>query len=97
VTDASVLQGLGEEFGSIGRSIVGHDPLDLDAQAFVPGQRPLQEGGGVFAPEAGQDLGVGQPGRIIDGDVQVLEAYAPRAMMTFVLAGDAMADAVDLA
>ena len=52
---AGVFEGLGEELGAVGRAVVGHHPLDANALAFEPGERALQEGGGVFLSLAGQD------------------------------------------
>ncbi len=57
----------------------------------------MQEGRGVLLSQARQDFGIGQARGVIDGHMQVLMADPSRSMMAGVLAGDAMADAVDLA
>ena len=87
----------GEELGAVGRAVVGHHPLDRDAEAGVPGQRPLEEGGGVL-------LASGSAGsrcrpaarrhrwptcRMLPADARA------RVHGLCVLAGDAVADAVD--
>jgi FtsZ-binding cell division protein ZapB len=95
VADAVAGQGIAEQVAFVGRAVVGHDPLDGDAEAFKPSQRPLQERGGTLLSLVGQDLGVGQPRGIIDGHVQRLPAGAALAALAGPVAGDAVADAVD--
>src|SRR3954447_5661483 len=77
----------------IGRAVVGHDPLDGDAEAGEPGKRPLEEGHGALLALVGQDLGVGEPGGVVDADVEELPADAARPAGA--VAGDAVAEALD--
>ena len=85
--------GLAEGVAAIGRAVVGHDPLDGDAEAGEPGQRPLEEGHGALLALVGQDLGVGEARGVVDADVQ--EVPADAALLAAPVAGDAVADAVD--
>ena len=95
MADAGLAERGPEELAFIGRTVVGHDPLDRNAVAGEPGARTLQEGDGIFLALIGQELGVGQPGRIIDRHVQMLPPDAPVPDHPGVVAGDAMAHTVD--
>ena len=55
----------------------------------------VEEGAGALLPLVGEDLGVGEPGGVVDADMQVLPADAAVLDHAAALAGDAMADAVD--
>jgi len=68
---------VGEEFGPIGRAVVGHDSLDPHPQPTEPVERPHEEGSRILSAQAGQHLGVGQPAGVIDGDVQMIPADPP--------------------
>ncbi len=68
------MKGLGEQLRAIGRTVVGHDPLDGDAVVGEPGHGALEEGGGVVLAFGGQQLGIGQPRGVIDADVQEVPA-----------------------
>ncbi len=67
--------------------------------ALEEAKRPLEEGGRARLLLVGQDFGVGEPGSIVDGDVEGLPAEALAAAAAIALAapvaGDAVADAVD--
>ena len=78
---------------AVGGAVVGHHALDGDAEAGEPGEGALEEGHGAVLALVGQDLGVGQPGGIVDADMQELPAAA--ALLAGPVAGDAVADAVD--
>src|SRR4051794_763841 len=55
--------------GAVGRAVVGHHPLDVDAVAAVERERALEErdrGGGLLI---GEHLDVGQAGSVVDADV----------------------------
>ena len=60
--------------------VVGVDPLDVDAVAGIPADRSFPEGGAGVLVLAGQHLGVGQAGVVVDGDVQVLPASPATAI-----------------
>src|SRR3954454_3007805 len=74
VSDAQATQGLGVAPGFEGGPVVGHDPLDRDAVALEETQGVEQEGEAGAALLAGADLGVGEPGVVVDGQMQVLLA-----------------------
>ena len=86
-------QSCAEVVAAIGRAVVGHDALDGDAMGGEEGQRPGEEGAGAFLLLVGQDLGVGEPGGIVDADMDQVPADA--LLLAAAVAGDAMADAVD--
>ena len=63
-----------------------------DAVAGKPGQGAGEEGDGAMLALVRQQLGVGKPARIIDGDVQMVPADAAVAALAGAVAGDAVAD-----
>src|SRR3712207_2899021 len=48
-----------EEAAAIGRAIVGHDPLDLDAVGLEEGEGAGEKGASALLLLVGQNLGVG--------------------------------------
>ena len=46
----------------------------LDAMGLEEGKRPLEEGGRALLLLVGQDFGVGEPGGVVDGDMEGLPA-----------------------
>jgi hypothetical protein len=60
--------------GVVGLGVVRQDALDVDAVVGVPGDGSLEEAAAGVCVLAGEQLGVGEPGVIIDGDMQVLPA-----------------------
>jgi hypothetical protein len=79
--------------GDVARAVVAHDPFDGDAKTLEVAQRPHQEAGHGLALLVGQDLDIGEPGRIVDGDVYELPADG--AVLAAPIAGDAMADVAE--
>jgi hypothetical protein len=61
--------------------------------ATVPGERPVEEGDGAGPALVRQDLAVGEPCGIVDGDMQDLPAGTASGVAP--VAGDAVADAFD--
>ena len=51
-----------------------HDALDLDAEAVVVGESGLEEAGGASLLLVGHDLGEGDAGVVVDGDMDELPA-----------------------
>ena len=76
MADGPVVQELAEETGAIVGPVVGHHPLNPDATRGEPGQRTAQKGGGAFLAFVRQNLDIGQPGRVIDGDMDEIPARA---------------------
>lgn len=70
VSDSAGVQRLVELAGAVGRPIVGHDPLDRDAEPLEERQRAGHEAAGGPLPLVGQQLGVGGPAAVVDGHVQ---------------------------
>src|SRR5713101_6613043 len=86
-----------EDPGSVTGAVVGHDTLDLDAQAGVVGDGGFEKGCSASLALVGLDLGEGDARGIVDADMDELPAAAARGGGAGLLAGDAMADAVELA
>lgn len=101
VLETEALAGFAEGDGFVARTVVGHDPLDLDAQACVVGDRGLEEAHGAALSFVLHDLAEGDPGSIVDTDVDVFPAgsfaASPQVALPGSIAGDAMAYTVELA
>ena len=78
VLQAGGAAGGAEGVAAIGRAVVGHHPLDGDAEAGEPSDGPVEESHGTFLALVGQDLAVGEPGGVVDRDVQEVPADAAR-------------------
>src|SRR5579872_5700009 len=76
-------------------SVVGHDAIDLDAVASEEAQGIQQELDGGLALLVGEDFAIGEPGVIIDGEMEILPSLAPAIALALAVAGDAMTDALD--
>jgi hypothetical protein len=87
--------GTAEVVRAIGRAVVGHDARHGDAVAREPAEGAVEEGDGAGLALVGQDLAVGEPCGIVDGDMQDLPAGTASGVAP--VAGDAVADAVDAA
>src|SRR3954469_12582786 len=61
----------GEQLGAVGRAVVGERPGHGDAAVGEPGLRPRPEVDHGLLALVGEDLGVGQPGVVVDDVVQV--------------------------
>src|SRR5436190_21877183 len=102
---AEALAGPAEGEGFVARAVVGHHPFDLHAQAFVVGDRRLEEGHGTTLPLILHHLAEGNTGGIVDADVHELPAdtpafaaaHATAAALSGPIVCDAMAYAVELA
>ncbi len=79
----------------VGEGVVGHDPADGHAVGGEPLAGAGEEAGAGFTGLGRQQLGVGQPRAVVDGDVEVLPAKP--ALASGSVAGDAVAEAVDAA
>ena len=66
--------------GSVGRSIVGHQPFDLDPVGGDVGDGSAEEADRRHGLLVGEHLDVGEPGRVIDADAHVLPADCARRM-----------------
>ena len=59
--------------------VVGEQPTDANPPSTKPGERALKKRGAGGGVAGRKDLGIREPARIIDGDVEVLPANAARA------------------
>ena len=82
VAHATARQTAANAPGAIGHRVVGQQPADADAPPPKPGQRALEKRGTGGRIVGREHLGIGQPRRVIDRDVQILPAHAPRAAPT---------------
>jgi hypothetical protein len=73
----------------IAGAVVGEHGADADAELSIPGECGLEESGGRGSLFVGQDVGEGDAGVIVDGDMHVLPADA--FAVAFVIAVDAVA------
>src|SRR5271166_5753667 len=80
VLEAEELACPGERFGSIAGAVVGHDTLDSHAQAGVIGDGGLEKRERAFFLLVLHDLTEGDPGCIVDADVDELPADATVAV-----------------
>jgi hypothetical protein len=97
VLDAELLAGAGEGFGEIAAAIVGHDALDDDAEGFEVADGCEEESNGTFLLLVREDIGTGDTGMVVDGNVDEFPAGALAAAMTGAASGDPVADAVEAA
>src|SRR5256885_876124 len=93
VFDAGLAAQLPELPADERRSVVGHDPLDIDLEPAEPAHRVLQEGARGLAPLVRVDLCVGEPRSIVGGHVDELEALLLRPERS--VPGDAMTDPIE--
>src|SRR5260370_15786722 len=89
--------GPGELAGSVAGAVVGHDPLDDDAQRCVAGDGGLEEGYGAALALALHEVAEGHAGGVVDADMDVLPADAAAVALALAVAGDAMAYLIELA
>src|SRR3984957_2772314 len=87
VFDTEVGAGVPESEGFIARPVVGHDPLDLDAEVFVVSHRRLEEGHCAIGLLVRFDLGEGDAGMVVDADMDILPTCAPTAASSTALTG----------
>ena len=86
--------------GDVGGAVVGQDPLDGDAVSLVVGDGATEEAGRGRRAFVCEDFGVGEPGVVVDGDVDELPACQATAAAGPVIAtrpafaGQAAADAL---
>ncbi len=85
-----------ESLAEIGRTVVGHNPLDGDAVPGKPAKGALEKAHRASLALIRQDLTVGQPRRVIDAHMQSFPADAVMAIDRAPRSpGDAMADPLD--
>jgi len=97
VLDAELLAGVGEGTRTIATAVVGHDTLDGDAEAVEVGDRREEEVDRALLLLVGEDVGTGNAGMVVDGDVSELPAGGLATAMAGATAGDTMANAVEAA
>src|SRR3954469_3791876 len=97
VLETEIAAGAAEGLGAIAGAIVGHHTGNRDAKARVVGDRGLEEGDRALLLLVRKDLREGDPGGVVDADVDELPSDAPALALTGSVAGDAMADAVEAA
>src|SRR5215218_4063506 len=106
VADAERAAGEGVDRRAITGAVVGHHGLDGDAVAGVERDRALQESDGRGRLLIGEDLDVGQPGRVIDADMHEFPADLSAAVFAvaalqpavavYAMAGAALWDPAEL-
>lgn len=74
MTQAQLKAGVTESMGAVTVPVIGEDGADRNAEAGVIGDSSMEEIDGCSCSEVGQNLGEGNAGMIVDGDVKVLPA-----------------------
>jgi hypothetical protein len=77
--------------------VVGHDAVHADAVLSEEGGGAAKELGAGVAPFVRMDLGIGKPGMVIDGGVDVVVAHASAHGPASPLLGGASANAMTTA
>ena len=80
--------------GTIAGAIVGVAALGLDAVSGKESEGGMEEGDGTLGGFIGEELGKGEAGMVVDGDVQELPARA-WGVIVLAVAGDAVTCAHD--
>ena len=70
---------------AVGEGVVGQHPLDGDAMAGEEHPGPAEEPGASVAALIGQDFGIGQPGVVVDGGMDIVIAWAMLAVASALL------------
>jgi hypothetical protein len=60
--------------GVVGLGVVGEGALDRDPLLCVPACCAFEEAGAVVLAVCGEDLAVGEPGVVVDCDVEMVPA-----------------------
>jgi len=77
VTKVELEAGRAEAMGAIAAAVVGEQDADANAVRGKEGQRVVQEGDGGGGLLIGQELGEGEAGVVVDGDMKGFEATVP--------------------
>src|SRR5215213_2881949 len=98
VSDLELVAGLGVSAGAIAGAVVAEHALDGDAHRREPDDRALEEAGGCRSQLVRQLLGIGEPGGVVDADMQELPArraapLRPGLDLRAPIAGDPVAGA----
>jgi hypothetical protein len=95
MTELELLASGVELVGDVAGAVIRHDRLNGDAAVVEPVDRTSEEGDGRRRSFIGQNLGIGQSGGVVDGDMDELPADA--ASLDRVVPVDAVTDATDTA
>ena len=95
VANAQAAASLAEGAGAVTGAVVGEEASDAYAERAIVGHGGVEELHGRAAALIGQDLGEGDAGMVVDGDVDELPAGGARA--SGLVAGNAVAGALEAA
>jgi hypothetical protein len=100
VLEAKALAGFAEGNGFVAGAVVRHDTLDRYPEAHIIGDSRLEQGDSTSLFLILHDLTEGDPGSVVDADLHILPARplatGARVALAGSIAGDAMADPVEL-
>src|SRR6478752_1643276 len=96
VLEAEILAGVAEFLGAIAGTVVGHDAKDANAETLIVGDSCFEEGDRTLLLLVGENLGEGEPGGVVDANVDELPAGAARLALLWA-ASDAVTDAFEAA
>jgi hypothetical protein len=82
--------------GSVATAVVGHYARDLDDEAFIVGDCGVEKRHGALLGVIRHDLDEGDAGGVVDADMDELPADAAIMALASAIAGDAVADSIEL-
>ena len=88
---------IAEGKASIGRAVIAHKALDLDAVSREPGEGAAGEGDRTLLAFIAKHFGVREAAGIVDRHMQEFPAGAALIALSGAVTADAMADAIDAA
>src|SRR4051794_33525230 len=94
VLETEIAAGAAEGLGAKAGAIVGHHTGNRDAKVRVVGDRGLEEADRALLLLVRKDLREGDPGGVVDADVDELPPDAPALALPRSVAGHAMADVI---
>lgn len=93
--EAKCLAGLCEIRGNVAGAVVGHDPFDRDAEAFIITRCSLQKRDGAFGLLVWEDVGKRDARGVVYADMDVFLADATRIALVRPVTGDPVADPLE--
>src|SRR5262245_7945336 len=92
---AEALTSPAESEGLVASTIVRHDALDPDAEAFKVGDGGLQEGNGAVLPLGRHHFGESNARVVVDSHMDVFPSHASAVALPPAVAADAVTDLIE--
>src|ERR1700689_2969298 len=97
VLDLEPAQGLGVAAGPEALAVIGHDALDLDAEASKEAQGVEEKAQAGASRLVRQDFRIGEPGVVVDRQMHIFPADPSGLALACAIAGDAVTNAIEFA